>query len=184
MLREASSSQSRDVRRHSCRSSSRLQVPVGHRTRRTARQAGVDSRQGEGCDERTEAAGQDGGSDRGHARPGNGRRDPERPVGRADRRVRRARRPPLAARQRDHVPLPVVERQHREGRREGHGVLSGPGEKVIGGGWDQAPRDRRGRSRTIPLTDGSGWRVQFIPPRAATTCLHSGSMWAVCLKVS
>jgi hypothetical protein len=61
-------------------------------------------------------------------------------------------------------------------------ALCQAGEKVIGGGWDQATgivvalKDH-------PLTDGSGWRVQFIA-ESGNDLPASGSMWAVCLKVS
>jgi hypothetical protein len=56
------------------------------------------------------------------------------------------------------------------------------GEKVIGGGWDQATgvvlplRDN-------PLPDGSGWRVHMFA-ESGNDLPASGTMWAVCLKVS
>jgi hypothetical protein len=56
------------------------------------------------------------------------------------------------------------------------------GEKVVGGGWDQAD----GVVLTVrdqPLPDGSGWRVNLFA-ESGDDLPASGTMWAVCLKVS
>ncbi|MGH3017001.1 MAG: hypothetical protein ACRDLU_01345 [Gaiellaceae bacterium] len=58
-----------------------------------------------------------------------------------------------------------------------------PGEKAIGGGWDQ---DRGGLGYVIadrPVPDGSGWRVHVFGAEA-NDLPAPGTMWAVCLKVS
>ena len=56
------------------------------------------------------------------------------------------------------------------------------GEKVIGGGYDEA----EGIVLAIkdhPLPDGSGWRVHLFA-ESGDDLPASGSFWAVCLKVS
>jgi hypothetical protein len=61
-------------------------------------------------------------------------------------------------------------------------ALCQAGEKVIGGGWDQA----NGVVLTVrdqPLPDGSGWRVHMFA-ESGNDLPASGTMWAVCLRVS
>jgi len=57
-----------------------------------------------------------------------------------------------------------------------------PGEKVIGGGWDQASGSAY-VLRDQPLPDGSGWRFHIFG-QSANDLPAVGTIWAVCLKVS
>jgi hypothetical protein len=57
-----------------------------------------------------------------------------------------------------------------------------PGEKVIGGGWDQASGIAY-PIRDQPLPDGSGWRVHMLG-ESGNDLPAVGTYWAVCLKVS
>lgn len=56
------------------------------------------------------------------------------------------------------------------------------GEKVIGGGWDQADGIAY-PLRDAPLPDGSGWRVHMFGD-SGDELPATGTFWAVCLKVS
>jgi len=57
-----------------------------------------------------------------------------------------------------------------------------PGEKVIGGGWDQASGIAY-PIKDAPLPDGSGWRVHMLG-ESGNDLPAVGTFWAVCLKVS
>ena len=150
------------------------------RRRRPARQARVDCRQGEGRDERAEAQWTDGHADRRNAWSGDGRCNVQWPVGRSDREYTGPGE--LAA-----WECTITYRSQswsvnneKELARDTASCL--PGEKVIGGGWDEAT----GVVLTLrdnPLPDGSGWRVHMFA-ESGNDLPASGTMWAVCLKVS
>ena len=61
-------------------------------------------------------------------------------------------------------------------------ALCQTGEKVIGGGWDQASGVVL-TTRDQPLPDGSGWRVHLFA-ESGNDLPASGTIWAVCLRLS
>jgi hypothetical protein len=61
-------------------------------------------------------------------------------------------------------------------------ALCQAGEKVIGGGWDQASGIAYPMADK-PMPDGSGWRVHMLG-ESGNDLPAVGTFWAVCLKVS